>query len=536
MRGTFPRQVGLLDLIAEIEAGRLALPEFQREFEWQDDRVEALLTTLLKGWPAGSLLFLEATDSLFFRPRRFHGGPPVSESRFRGTIVLDGQQRLTSIYHALTGAGESVFAIAVPLKTPLKTEVDDVEDMVVSYTRRQWQRLARGGAPVVIDESLVVPFTALRTISGVYEWFDSTAERLRDEHPDVGTRLRDLYRLLLENLHSYAFPAVFVDSEVAPAAVARIFERVNRNSEPLSTFDLLVAKTFREGWNMREQWDAACSETPILEAFFGKSGVVVAETISLGSPRPSVRKSDVLDLDSGRIRQEWDKGVEAVRYVLHRLERDCGCNGPSLLTYGALVPLYGALAARDVRLLGDGYDLRRHFMLTSLALRFDAAANTRVVEEFQALCHGGVQTKDGRAAGISALTLTEATRQSHGAIYRAVVALLTHRVNHGRLEPFGDLVPVSLWPRTDDSNLHLRAGSVAVVPREASPAAAKLGLAHWLRSGQLDGFVGLGAALEEQLLPMDELMAGGVEEALHQRRVDMLLRHLETEYAAVVEE
>jgi hypothetical protein len=517
--------VGLLDLVAEIKQGTLALPEFQRDFEWQEDRVEALLTTLLKGWPAGSLLFLEASESLFFAPRRFHGGPHLPEN-FRGTIVLDGQQRLTSAYHALTGAGDSIYAILMPLDRPVPTEVDDVEEIVTTFTKSQWRRMSATNHPVVHEDSLVVPFSVLESISGTYKWMGETASALESAYPGVGERLRILFAELLENLQTYSFPAVVVDSNVQAAAVARIFERVNRNGEPLSTFDLLVAKTFREGWNMRDLWRDACVEHPSLDLFFGKSGVVAAETIALNSERPSVRKAEILNLDADHVRLGWPAAIDAVEATISRLATDCGSDHPSLLPYGVMVPLYSALAVRNPALLGQAYDLRRHFLLSGLSLRFDVAANTRVVEEFRLLSEAGLAEFNAASRHISRLALSEATRQSHAAINRAIVSMLTQRVAGSGAINSVDLIPANLWPRREGSNLHLRAASAVVVPREAARIANREGAIALLDSE-------VGDLLRLQWLPG---ASSEDQEFYHEARVEQLIAHLRDEYGAVVED
>src|SRR4051812_38900516 len=88
----------LVPLLDGVACGELALPDFQRDFDWVETDVLALLVTVFSGWPAGSLMLMRGKP-LLFKLRGFDEGPPAL-SRV-GYVVLDGQQRLTSLYHAL---------------------------------------------------------------------------------------------------------------------------------------------------------------------------------------------------------------------------------------------------------------------------------------------------------------------------------------------------------------------------------------------------------------------------------------------------
>src|SRR5262245_50816882 len=92
--------VRLSDLLEWIAAGELALPDFQRDFDWDQKAVRAIVGTVLKNWPAGSLMFVEGSPPYFGEPRPFEFGPPVDRDVVR-FLVLDGQQRLTALYRVL---------------------------------------------------------------------------------------------------------------------------------------------------------------------------------------------------------------------------------------------------------------------------------------------------------------------------------------------------------------------------------------------------------------------------------------------------
>src|SRR5918998_1543299 len=86
-------------------SGRIQLPDFQRGYKWEDERIRQLLVTVLRGHPLGVVMLLKTGNAqVRFKPRAIEGVdlPPGTEAKF---LLLDGQQRLTSLTQALSGDG-----------------------------------------------------------------------------------------------------------------------------------------------------------------------------------------------------------------------------------------------------------------------------------------------------------------------------------------------------------------------------------------------------------------------------------------------
>jgi uncharacterized protein with ParB-like and HNH nuclease domain len=86
----------LIDLLREIDSGKLQLPEFQRSYVWNDPDVRSLIASVAKGYPFGALLTLQSGGEVKFKPRLIEGVPPKSVEP--SELLLDGQQRMTSLY------------------------------------------------------------------------------------------------------------------------------------------------------------------------------------------------------------------------------------------------------------------------------------------------------------------------------------------------------------------------------------------------------------------------------------------------------
>ncbi|MGH3636118.1 MAG: DUF262 domain-containing protein, partial [Mycobacterium sp.] len=86
-------------------SGEIQLPDFQRGYKWEDERIRQLLVTVLRGHPLGAVMLLKTGNTqVRFKPRAIEGVEltPGTEAKF---LLLDGQQRLTSLTQALSGDG-----------------------------------------------------------------------------------------------------------------------------------------------------------------------------------------------------------------------------------------------------------------------------------------------------------------------------------------------------------------------------------------------------------------------------------------------
>ncbi|MCR5258593.1 MAG: DUF262 domain-containing protein [Desulfovibrio sp.] len=88
----------LKELLEGIGKGAVQLPEFQRGWTWDDLHIRAILASLTQGYPMGAVMCLQCGGEARFKARPFEGaGAPQGKPEF---LVLDGQQRLTSIFRA----------------------------------------------------------------------------------------------------------------------------------------------------------------------------------------------------------------------------------------------------------------------------------------------------------------------------------------------------------------------------------------------------------------------------------------------------
>ena len=108
--------VALKDLLVKCDSGELQLPDFQRSWVWDEDRIKSLIASISRGFPVGAIMTLQVGGGVEFKPRMIEGAPESRESA--DALLLDGQQRLTSMYQ-VAFRKEVVHTV-----TPKKQKVD----------------------------------------------------------------------------------------------------------------------------------------------------------------------------------------------------------------------------------------------------------------------------------------------------------------------------------------------------------------------------------------------------------------------------
>jgi hypothetical protein len=118
MEATFETNpVFLSSLLSDLGSGKIQLPDFQRGWVWEDERIRGVLASVSRSFPIGALMMLETGGETKFHPRPVEG-VNLQNGIEPDLLVLDGQQRLTSLFQATT-YGKVVSTINIR-KQPIK--------------------------------------------------------------------------------------------------------------------------------------------------------------------------------------------------------------------------------------------------------------------------------------------------------------------------------------------------------------------------------------------------------------------------------
>jgi len=91
----------LPELIKDITSGKIQLPDFQRGWVWDDDHVKSLLISIARSFPVGAVMLMETGGEVRFETRPVEGVDPNDVKKDPDQLILDGQQRLTSLTQAV---------------------------------------------------------------------------------------------------------------------------------------------------------------------------------------------------------------------------------------------------------------------------------------------------------------------------------------------------------------------------------------------------------------------------------------------------
>ena len=85
-------------IVEQVQRGQIRIPAFQRGFVWEPDRVAFLIDSIYKSYPYGALLFWRTNETLTVERKLGPFELPEPEADYPLDYVLDGQQRVTSMY------------------------------------------------------------------------------------------------------------------------------------------------------------------------------------------------------------------------------------------------------------------------------------------------------------------------------------------------------------------------------------------------------------------------------------------------------
>ncbi|MDA8117684.1 MAG: DUF262 domain-containing protein [Actinomycetota bacterium] len=376
---TNPR--ALKDLLAEVHNCTAVLPDFQRDFVWEPGATQELIVSIANNYPAGSILRVRDAKRLF-AAREFEGAPLLGDHKHT-FLVLDGQQRLTSLYQAFYGVGEHRYYLDV---RKLVEGADFEEAIFHVRAATKWAKAREDFA--LQARELLLPLSVLKGGAGGFgNWSRKVARQLSDqERIALEDALVAVEERWIQSIDDYHFPVVTLSDSTEADALCTIFETLNRTGVKLSVFELLTARFWPENIRLRTLWDGARAAHPAIEAF-DVDPYYVLQAISLACrPAPSCKRGDVLNLTPDDIRTWWERAAQGLATGLEILRDDCKVMLPKWLPYQTmLAPLAATLAkAGDSRTAEAGArreKLKRWFWCAVFSQAYESAPNSKSAKD-----------------------------------------------------------------------------------------------------------------------------------------------------------
>ena len=226
---TNPR--ALKDLLSEIHNRTTVLPDFQRNFVWEPGATQELIVSIASNYPAGSILRVRDAKRVF-AAREFEGSPSLDGAKHT-FLVLDGQQRLTSLYQAFYGVGDHRYFLSLGKLT----DGSDFEDAIFHIRATTKWAKAREDFALQAKE-LLLPLSVLKGGAGGFgRWGRQVARQLADrERIVLEDALDSIEEMWINVIDDYHFPVVTLSEKTEADALCTIFETLNRTGVKLSDF------------------------------------------------------------------------------------------------------------------------------------------------------------------------------------------------------------------------------------------------------------------------------------------------------------
>ncbi|MCK6410955.1 MAG: DUF262 domain-containing protein [Azonexus sp.] len=254
----------LAKLLDDCHTGILQLPDFQRSWVWDEDRIKSLIASISRAFPVGALMTLNSGGQVDFKPRPVEGAPAQARNTPPHSLLLDGQQRITSLYQ-VTLRDQVVETVTpkkkrvrrwfyIDMQKALNSEVDR-EDAIIGLPE---ERITYGGeidlsTPEKEFAALMFPVTRVFDCERWQDDFDRYW-RGKPEENMMWESFRQFKREVLDNFRYYQLPVIALDRNTSKEAVCVVFEKVNTGGKPLDAFELVTAMYAADGHELRKDW------------------------------------------------------------------------------------------------------------------------------------------------------------------------------------------------------------------------------------------------------------------------------------------
>lgn len=445
----------LNELMRGVASGKIQLPDFQRDWTWDDNRIKGILASLSQGYPMGAIMCLEyGNENVRFKYRTIEGVKVSGVSP--ELLILDGQQRLTSMYSATysknavktkTEKGKDVerfyyFDInkclddnedrldaikAVPSDRKIKTNFD--RDIVLDLSTRELEY-----------EHEMFPINLIFDSGAREDWADGYKEYHQYDKVFLD-KYKKFRAEVIETITGYKLPVITLGKDTPREAVCKVFENVNTGGVPLTVFELVTATYATYEFDLRKDWETCRDiiwgrgEPLVTDVMHGVDETAFLTAITLyttyhASSMTTCKKKDVLALEFEDYKKNRDAVLDGYKMARKFLFSQYVFRMRDLPYTTQLIPLSAICAEIGRNVFNQPQTqnvLSQWFWCGIMGEMYGGANETRYANDMEdvvaAIRGQGSQNRTVNAAWFSATRLISLqTRNS--AAYKGIMALI----------------------------------------------------------------------------------------------------------------
>lgn len=259
----------LLQLLQSTKEGKTQLPDFQRSWVWKDEQIRSLLASVSLSYPIGAVMMLKTGNSSVRFKHRLLESVVCKEPQTLEQLLLDGQQRMTSLFQVLLSGkpvktkdarGKEIYRWYYIDMAKALTRNYNREEAIIAVPEEKIKRNLRG--EILVDYST----TEKECAAGVFPLqlvFDNLGQinlmqaYLQLEPANIQQRLNrwtDFVQEVIQSFQQYQVPIILLGTDTPREAVCQVFEKVNQGGVALNVFELVTATYAADDFNLREDW------------------------------------------------------------------------------------------------------------------------------------------------------------------------------------------------------------------------------------------------------------------------------------------
>lgn len=352
------------DLISEIQKGQIKIPKFQRDFVWSIDKTAKLLDSILKGYPIGTFILWETNERL--NDIKNIGNlvlPPVPDD-VKVQYVLDGQQRITSLYAAFLGAsiqkeGEKKITNYGSIFVDLEGDIDNNDEQIIVSEQPETKNIS------------------------LKDLLNSKYSDLRENYSNEDIDKIQEYK---ETFTSYDFSTVVLRKEDIDSAI-EVFTRINTGGQTLTLFEIMSAKTYDEEqkFDMQDRFQKLLKKLEVSKYETISSTVILNVLGLILSKNKECKRKVVLQLDKQSIIDIWDDVISSLKESIDYFRSVYRIPVSTLLPYDALlVPFSYFFYYQKEKPKGEQIKyLEEFFWRISLSYRYSSSTESKLAQDIK---------------------------------------------------------------------------------------------------------------------------------------------------------
>lgn len=398
----------LYEILKDVNSGKIQLPDFQRGWVWDDDRIKGVIASVAKSFPIGAVMLLETgNENIRFKTKPVEGVVGLNGTKPE-MLILDGQQRITSLYQAImtnrvvNTRNSKGYEIKrwyyIDMVKALDTD-SDLEEAIFSINENKIIT-ENIGRDIILDlsteenefKNLMYPVSMVNNYD---EWRTKFIEYW-DYDRDKIKFWNEFEKKIIKGFNGYNLPVIVMKKENTKEAVCQVFEKVNTGGVSLTVFELLTASFASDEFDLKADWEDIknkfkpykilnkTSNTDIIQAItlystFNKRLAAITSGLTENIPSVSAKRKEMLNLTLSEYLKYRDEIVEGFIKSSKILVENHIFNSRDLPYSTQLVPMAAILAKLGDKIdnVGNKNKLMRWFWCGVFGELYGSANETR---------------------------------------------------------------------------------------------------------------------------------------------------------------